>query len=148
MSARTKGPRYYNTTVPAQKRLNTMMELLGEYGAGTYMVERGADGPVAVAFQMDGLAFRIQPNVEGVRRRVEQGSERLRSGTTPDMVAWAQAAKLLELQLEAIASGQGPATEVLGGYVLTEAGRTVSDMLQERHGELMAGERLLLPRGT
>ena len=147
MAARGKGPRYYSTTVTTRKRLSTMMELLAEYGAGTYMVEQSEDGPVAVAFQMDGLAFRIQPDVDGLTRRVEKGQERLRTGTTASMVAWAQASELLRLQLEAIASGAGKVSEVLGGYVLTEAGRTVGDMLEERHAELMPGEHLLLPRG-
>jgi len=146
--ARGRGPRFYTTTITAQARLNTMMELLAEHGAGTYMVQRGEHGPDSVAFQMDGLAYRIRPDVDGLARRVEEGGERIRSGTTPAMVAWAQAAHLLELQLEAIASGAGKASEVLGGYVLTEQGRTVGDMLEERQGELMPGEQLLLPRGS
>lgn len=55
---------------------------------------------------------------------------------------------LLERQLEAIMSGGAKASEVLGGYVLTRSGRTVGDMIEERSGELMPGERLMLSRPT
>lgn len=130
MSTRTKGPRYYTTKKSAADFMSEIMGLLSEYGCGSYMVEQANGEPSAVAFQWGGLAYRIRPNTAGSYKAV----------------AWAQARHLLEMQLEAIESGAGKASEVLGGYVLTESGRTVGDMIEERSAELMPGERLMLPR--
>lgn len=149
MAARTLGPRYYTTKRSSGDFLRDIMGLLSEYGCGSYMVEQESGEPSAVAFQLDGLAYRLRPNVDGIARRLEEDGVAGRSNTAaPKTIAWAQARHLLELQLEAIASGVGKASEILGGYVLTENGRTVGDMIEERHAELMPGERLMLPKGT
>lgn len=143
---RTKGPRYYSTTRSSGDFLRDIMKLLSEYGCGSYMVEQENGEPKSVAFQFEGLAYRLRPNVEGIARRLEE--EGVRASAAPETIAWAQARHLLELQLEAVVSGVGRASEVLGGYVLTQKGRTVGDMIEERAAELLPGERLMLPRGS
>lgn len=146
MSTRTKGPRYYTTKKRPADFISEIMGLLSEYGCGSYMVEQACGEPSAVAFQLGGLAYRIRPNVQGIAERFrEDGIREPEHGV--GAVAWAQARHLLEMQLEAIESGAGRASEVLGGYVLTEGGRTVGDMIEERSAELMPGERLMLPGG-
>lgn len=145
MAGRTKGPRFYATKRSATDFATDIMQLLDDFGAGSYMVQREEGRTVAISFQMGGLAYRIRPNVRGVRERLEKHNL---NRAEPEAVAWAQARHLLELQLEAIQSGAGRASEVLGGYVLTSQGRTVGDMLDERTPELMPGEQLLLPKGA
>lgn len=146
MAGRTKGgPRYYSTKRSAAEFLGDIMKLLAEYGCGSYMVEQKDGAPAAVAFELDGLAYKLRPNVEGIRRRLEE--ERIRNADAR-AVAWAQTRHLLELQLEAITSGAAKASDVLAGYVLTSSGRTVGEMVEERAEELLPGERLLLPRGS
>lgn len=144
MSRTTGGPRFYSTKQSPSDFLGQIMSLLSEYGCDSYMVEQKAGKPEAVAFQWDGLAYRIRPNVAGIAERLEEAGK---GRVDPEAVAWAQARHLLEMQLEAIESGAGRASEVLGGYVLVETGRTVGDMIEERAGELLPGERLLLAPG-
>ena len=117
-------------------------KLLTEYGSGSFMVENQEGAPCAIAYQLDGLAYRIRPDVDAMGERLTRGRK---GRASADAVAWAQARHLLELQLEAIETGAARASEVLGGYVLTAAGRTVGEMIEERAEELMPGERLLLP---
>lgn len=147
MSTRTQGPRYYTTKKRPSDFMSEIMGLLSEYDCGSYMVEQEGGEPSAVAFQLNGLAYRIRPNVDGIRERFEADDIRPPAHGYK-AVAWAQARHLLEMQLEAIESGAGRASEVLGGYVLTESGRTVGDMIEERTEELMPGERLMLPRAA
>ena len=145
---RNKGnaPRFYEVKHSSAHFVAEITQLLTEYGSGSFMVENVDGCPTAVAFQLDGLAYRIRPDVAAMAERLT-GSRR--KGKAPaDAVAWAQARHLLELQLEAIETGAARASEVLGGYVLTSSGRTVGDMIEERAGELMPGERLLLPGGS
>lgn len=139
---RTKGPRFYATKRNADAFLREITTLLSEYGCGSYLVEQKDGAPSAIVFESGGLAYRIRPNVEAIAERLDEGGFR----SDPDAVAWAQARHLLELQLEAIESGAAKASEVLGGYVLTQSGRTVGDMIEERSSELLPGESLLLPR--
>ena len=141
---RNKGgaPRFYDTKLNAAHFVGEITKLLTEYGSASFMVENEGGQPCAIAYQLEGLAYRIRPDVDAMAERLTEGRKG-RAGA--DAVAWAQASHLLELQLEAIETGAARASEVLGGYVLTETGRTVGDMIEERAEELMPGERLLLP---
>ena len=141
---RNKGnaPRFYRVRKPATDFVADITKLLTEYGSSSFMVENENGSPVAIAFQLKGLAYRIRPDVEAMADRLTG-----HGGASADAVAWAQAFHLLELQLEAIETGAARASEVLGGYVLMETGRTVGEMIEERADELMPGERLLLPGG-
>lgn len=145
MSAvRNKGnaPRFYDTKLSAAHFVAEITKLLTEYGSGSFMVENREGAPCAIAYQLDGLAYRIRPDVDAMLERLTRGRK---GRASADAVAWAQARHLLELQLEAIETGAARASEVLGGYVLTAGGRTVGEMIEERAEELMPGERLLLP---
>ena len=148
MSVRNKGnaPRFYTVNRNSTHFVGQITQLLTEYGSGSFMIENEDGRPTAIAFQLNGLAYRIRPDVGAMADRLATSR---RKGKAPaDAVAWAQARHLLELQLEAIETGAARASEVLGGYVLTESGRTVGDMIEERTEELMPGERLLLPGGS
>ena len=147
MTVRNKGgaPRFYGTGRSAANFVADITTLLTEYGSGSFMVENQNGQPTAIAFQLDGLASRIRPDVGAMAERLVL---KRKGNANPYAVAWAQARHLLELQLEAIETGAARASEVLGGYVLTESGRTVGDMIEERAEELMPGERLLLPAGV
>lgn len=144
MTVRNQGgaPRYSETKLGAAHFVTKIQKLLGEYGADGFMVELSEGQPVAIAYQLGGLAYRLRPNVEAMAERLEKSRK---GRAKPAAVAWAQACHLLELQLEAIETGAARASEVLGGYVLTAAGRTVGDMIEERGPELLPGESLLLP---
>ena len=143
-SVRNKGgaPRFYDTKMSAAHFVGEITKLLTEYGSGSFMVENREGEPCAIAYQLDGLAYRIRPDVDAMLERLTRGRK---GRASADAVAWAQARHLLELQLEAIETGAARASEVLGGYVLTAGGRTVGEMIEERTEELMPGERLLLP---
>ena len=147
MSVRNKGkaPRFYQVTQNAAHFVGEITKLLTEFGSRSFMVENEGGAPCAIAYQLDGLAYRIRPDVDAMAERLARGPK---GRAKPDAVAWAQARHLLELQLEAIETGAARASEVLGGYVLTESGRTVGDMIEERAEELMPGERLLLGSGS
>ncbi len=138
-----KAPRFYRSGKSAAAYVAEITRLLTEFGSRSFMVENENGVPIAVAFQLGGLAYRIRPDVEAMAGRLKAIH-----ASKPDAVAWAQARHLLELQLEAIETGAAKASEVLGGYVLTAAGRTVGDMIEDRADEFMPGERLLLPGGS
>ncbi len=148
MSLRNKGnaPRFYSVSKVAPAFVADITKLLTEFGSSSFMVENENGSPVGIAFQLHGLAYKIRPDVDAMAERLAQAR---RKGQAPaDAVSWAQAFHLLELQLEAIETGSARASEVLGGYVLLETGRTVGEMIEERAAELMPGERLLLPSGS
>ena len=148
MTVRNKGnaPRFYQVGSNAAHFVGQITQLLTEYGSGSFMVENEDGSPVGIAFQLDGLAYRIRPDVQAMARRLHEA--RRKGKASPDAVAWAQARHLLEMQLEAIETGAAKVSEVLGGYVLTQSGRTIGEMIEERGEELMPGERLLLPGGV
>lgn len=145
MTVRNKGnaPRFHTSKRSAAQNVGDITKLLTEFGSEGFMVENEGGKPVAVAYQLGGLAYRIRPDIERMAQRLT-GAVAKRA----DAIAWAQARHLLELQLEAIETGAVRASEVLGGYVLTENGRTVGDMIEERADELLPGERLLLAAGS
>jgi hypothetical protein len=138
-------PRFYEASGSATGFVSKLTKLITEFGVDSFMVENKGGEPVGIAFQFDGLAFRVRPDVEGVRRRLERARRKGRA--SPETVAWAQSFALLEMQLEAIESGAAKASEVLGGYCFTKSGRTVGEVIEGRTGDLLAGERLMLPRG-
>lgn len=145
---RNKGnaPRFYEVKKSAASFVGEITQLLTEFGSESFMVENVSGAPVAIAYQLGGLAYRIKPDVAAMAERL--GRSNRKGKASADAVAWAQARHLLELQLEAIETGAAKASEVLGGYVLTATGRTIGDMIEERADELMPGERLLLPGGS
>lgn len=145
MSQRTKGPRFYTTSKSGAQFVSEIMSLLMEFGAESFHVQN-VDGKVsAIAFQAGGVAYQVAPNVDGVRRRLEDvGRSYVEKA---EAVAWAQLRAWVELQLEMIESGVVTAPEAFGGFALTSGGRTVAAMIQERRGELLPGESRLLPSG-
>jgi len=147
MAGRTKGgPRYYSTGKSAQQFVSEIMRLLGEFGASSFHVKQVKGQPVAIAFTIEAdsglLPFQIEPRFEGVRKRMSKARS---AKAEPEAVAWAQARHLIELQLEAVESGVVSVAQAFGGFAFLNTGRTVADMLEERTGELIAGEQLLLP---
>lgn len=140
---RGNAPRFYEVKKDAATFVGEITKLLTEFGSGSFMVENENGQPRAIAYQLDGLAYRIRPDVDAMAERLERSSRKGKASA--DAVAWAQARHLLELQLEAIETGAARASEVLGGYALTAGGRTVGEMIEERTSELLPGERLLLP---
>lgn len=145
MAQRKKGPRYYTTTKSAATSVAEIMALLMEFGADSFHVQQREKKPVGIAFVAAGIAFQLAPQVEGVRRRLAS-----MSGTKvadAEAVAWAQLRNWTELQLELIENGVLSAAQAFGGYALTSDNRTVAEMIEERHGELMPGETRLLPPG-
>ncbi len=148
MTIRNKdaAPRFYESKGSVAHFVGQITTLITEYGSDAFQVENRNGGPVAISFSLGGLAYRIRPDVAAMEERLERS--RPKGKAAADVVAWAQARHLLELQLEAIETGAARASEVLGGYVLTAAGRTVGEMIDERAEEFLPGERLLLPGGT
>lgn len=141
-------PRFYTTTVPAAKRVGQLMELLGRHPdlIDSYHVINQGGQVSAFAVSIQGVGYRFAPNIEGVRARMEEALDKKRA--EPLDVAWAQLYTLLEMQLEAIASGVAEVEDVFGGWALTSGGHTVGDMIRERRGELMPGEHPLLTAST
>lgn len=138
-----KAPRFYTTSVPASKRIAQLMELLGKHSDlidSYHVVNKGGEVD-AFAVSIAGVGYRFAPNVDGVAARMPSGR------AAPIDVAWAQLYTLLEMQLEAIASGVAEVEDVFGGWALTSAGHTVGDMIRERRSELMPGEHPLLSSG-
>lgn len=144
MAERKKGPRYYSTVKPVQKSVAEIMSLLSEFGAESFHVQQQGGVPSAIAFVLRGVVFQMAPSFEGLARRIEQEGVS-RHVKSAEAVAWAQFRNLLELQLEAVESGLMTPEAMFGGHALTSAGRTVAEMIEERHGELMPGETRLLP---
>ena len=143
MSERKKGPRFYTTSKSASQSVGEVVALLSEFGADSYQVQNRNGKPVSITFLAGGIVFQLSPQIEGMRKRLEQA----RSKADPAAVAWAQLRHWTELQLEIIESGVLTTEQAFGGYALTSAGHTVADMLGERHAELMPGETRLLPPG-
>ncbi len=147
LSVRNKdgAPRFYTASGTPGTYVGKITALLTEFGCASFMVENRKGVPWAVAFELEGLAYRVRPDVEPMRTRLEGTRGKT---ATPETVAWAQAAALLELQLEAIETGVARASDVLGGYVLTASGQSLGDLIEERAAELLPGSRLLLPGST
>lgn len=140
-------PRFYTTEVPASKRIANLMQLLGKYPGliDSYHVLNEGGEVAAMAVSIRGVGYRFAPNVPGVTKRMrEEGVTRY---AKPEDVAWAQLYTLLEMQMEAVASGVAEVEDVLGGWALTSGGHTVGDMIRERGRELMPGEHPLLTKG-
>ena len=138
-------PRYYSTSVPAAKRIASLMTLLGKFPGliDSYHVLNEGGRVAAFAVSIRGVGYRFAPNVEGVAARMKAGRKRAK----PEDVAWAQMYTLLEMQLEAVATGVAEVEDVLGGWALTSGGHTVGDMIRERGRELLPGEHPLLTSG-
>lgn len=144
-------PRFYTTVVPASKRIADLMGLFGKHAdlVDSYHVMNEGGRVAAFAVSIRGVGYRFAPNVEGIRdRMVEAGLSLSAKGTAePEAVAWAQLYTMIEMQLEAVATGVADVEEVFGGWALTSSGHTVGDMIRERRGELMPGEHPLLTAG-
>lgn len=141
-------PRFYTTKVSAAKRIGQLMELFGKHAGliDSYHVINEGGKPSAFAVSIHGVGYRFAPQVEGVRQRMIDAGMNLDAASTaePEDVAWAQFYTLIEMQLEAVASGIAPVEDLFGGWALTTGGHTVGDMIRERRGELMPGEHPLL----
>lgn len=146
MTERKKGPRYYQVTKTAAQSVASIMTLLAEFGAESFHVQQKDGQATAIAFVTRGVVFQLTPQLEGLRARMKKAGVSARINA--EAVAWAQIRNWVELQLELIENGVLSPTQAFGGYALTSTGRTVADMLDERHGELMPGESRLLPPGT
>lgn len=149
--ARTKGPRFYTTSKKAAHFTRKTLELLGEFGAKSVHAEY-QDGEVsAIAFVLEtaagDVAFRMRPNIPGIRRRLQEDGVAGRPKHGAEAVAWAQLHALIELQCEAVESELVTVAEAFAGWALTSTGRTVAQMIEERAGELMPGETMLLTGG-
>lgn len=145
-----KKPRFYTTSIPASRRVAQTIEMMADYPdlIDSYHVLNEGGSIAVLAVQIDGVGYRFRPNTPGVKRRMEESGLNLeaRSTPAPEDVAWAQLHHLLQMQLEAVASGVAGAEDVFGGYALVQHG-TVGDMIRERRAELMPGEQLLLTSG-
>lgn len=145
---RTKGPRFYRTSKSAQKSVSEIVELLGEFGASSYHVQNRNGQPQAIAFAMPtptgDLAFKIEPEIEGIRKRTQTSA----SAAEPEAIAWAQARHFIELQLEIIESGTFRPAQIWAGFTLVNSGETIAEMIEHRADELLPGERLMLPGGA
>lgn len=143
-------PRFYTTSRAVPKIMAEIMELLtGFEMVDSYHVDSGGGEPRAIAFMVDGVPYRLRPQVDGIRRRLEEeGIAHLKSTADPKAIAWAQLHALLELQLEAVESGAVGFEDVMGGFALTSGNHTVGDMIRERRGELLPGEHPLLTPGA
>lgn len=149
--ARTKGPRFYTTDRKASEFARETLELLGEFGAKSVHAEY-TDGDVsAIAFVLEtgrgDVAFRMRPNVPGVRRRLQEDGVASRPKHGAEAVAWAQLKTMVEMQCEAVESELVTVAEAFAGWALTSGGRTVAEMIEERAGELLPGETMLLTGG-
>ena len=72
---RNKGgaPRFYDTKMSAAHFVGEITKLLTEYGSGSFMVENREGEPCAIAYQLDGLAYRIRPDVDAMGERLTRG---------------------------------------------------------------------------
>lgn len=140
-------PRYYTTSVSAHRSVGNIQGLLNEHGAKRVMTESQDGKPAGIAWSMETphgeVAFRLQPKIEGVRRRMkEAGVLGKYDSADPADVAWKQIHVLIEMQLEAIANEAVTAAQVFGGLAMVETGETVADMI-EGGAEQVTGRNLL-----
>lgn len=138
-------PRFYTSKKTAPDRVGEIMGLLAKYPAAidSYHVLNEGGKVAAFAVSIQGVGYRFQPQVEGVRRRMEEAGAIKPPNASPEAVAWAQMYTLVEMQLEAVANGVASVEEVFGGWAIV-GDRTVGQMIRDRRGELMPGENLLL----
>lgn len=146
---RTKGPRGYETSKSANELAGQCQGLLADFGADSVHMKLENGTPVGIGFVIatpnGKIPFRLMPDIEGVRRRLEESS---RSGqASPEATAWFQVKQYLEALLELNESGMASATELLGGMAVTETGATVAEMIEERPGDLLQGGTLMLGPG-
>lgn len=143
-------PRFYTTTVAAEKTAFEIASLLRKYGARDFHLSYDEDGePDAVAFTMAvpnlGLVpVRFRPKIDGVARRLpKKGRRGGRKELDIDQArrtAWRQVCTLIEMQLEAVENGVRAFHELfLSDIVVGETGQTVGERLEE------GGVPLLLP---
>lgn len=145
--ARKKGPRFYQTGQSPAKSIAEIQHLLSDFGVASYHVQQEDGQPVALAWvvEMAGgmVPFRFRPNVEGLRERFDRTGVR-GPRESVEAVAWRQAQELIELKLEIVESGAATLAQEFAGYVLTDGGRTVADVIQTGEGRLADGETPLL----
>lgn len=146
---RTKAPRGYTTSKSANELAGQCQGLLADFGADSVHMKLEEGSPIGIGFVIPTpngkVPFRIMPDLEGVRRRLDEAS---RSGqASPAAVAWFQVHQYLEALLELNESGMASAVELLGGMAVTETGATVAQMIEERPGDLLRGSDLMLEPG-
>ena len=150
MTTRTDAPRYAYTEKTAAAFINEATGLLADYPeiVASYHVQQSPEeGVTGLAFILStthgqSVPVMLRPHVEGMRTRLEEvGRSDLADART---VGWAQVRHLLELQLEAVASGAARAEEVFGGAALTSGNRTVGEAMDAGEVDFMPGDRPLL----
>lgn len=146
--SRQKHPRMAWTDKSVGTFVAEITGLLTDFGAKSHAVLNTGGHPSAIAFVLETDAgdrvFRLEPDVEGMRRRLDQYNRS--DFAAPETVAWAQVRHLIEFQLEVIETNSLSAAQVFGGFALTSSDRTVAEVIEEApQGEFLPGERLLLP---
>lgn len=146
--ARKKGPRGYETSKSPAKLFGECQELLADFGAESVHAKYEDGTPVAIGFVLKTpngtVPYRLEPDIEGVRRRMQES----RSGKAgPGAVAWFQTRQLLEALLEFNESGLASVTHLLAGMAISETGQTIGGLIEDRPGDLLRGETLLLEPG-
>jgi len=149
--SRQKGPRYYRARKPTSHYIQQAVALLQEYPevVASYHVLQSEEGVRMLAFNLrlpsgDVAPVQLRPEVEGVRERLARVDG---DHADPATVAWAQLHALLELQLEAVASGAARASNVFGGSMLTSGDQTVGEAIEGGGADLLEGQTPLLGSG-
>lgn len=146
MGGKKKGPRGYRSGKSPRELAGECQELLADFGADSVHVRFEDGEPAELAFVLDTpeagkIPFRFEPDVEGVRRRLEDGPSVKRG---PETVAWFQTKQLLEATLEFNANGLASVTRLLAGMAVGSDGKSVGDLLAERPEALLSDDRRLL----
>lgn len=145
-------PRFYRSTKTREHYVQKAVELLQSYPevVASYHVAQTETGIRKLVFGLrlpsgEVAPVQIEPEIVGTQARLDALE---RSDTaSAEVVAWAQLHALLEMQLEAVASGAARPSEVFGGAVLTSADRTIGNALEEGAADVLEGEVPLLQAG-
>lgn len=147
----------YTTEINVSRTLREIMELLTEAGAQSVVVKYVERQPVAVQFLIDTqfgeLAYSLPANTEGVWRQLSVQSQqttrddrgRLRRPVPLHLVTREQAQRVgwriikdwLEAQLAIVEAGMVPLPQVFLPYQTGADGRTVYEVLADRHMRLL-----------
>lgn len=133
--------RFYTTSVHPDKTAREIQEVLAEAGARhvrtSYKPEGGSVESVEFTLEIDGeqVGFRLAPDVEGMKRALEEDESITASSrqTTEhaERVAWRNLKAWLEAQLAFRAANQAEIDQILLGWGITPSGDTIYEQIVE-----------------
>lgn len=137
----------YTTTVPVDKTVSQISQVLGSKGAQRVMVEWYDCKPKAVTFVVfmndSPIHFRLPCNVSGVQRALRKQRQNTVANKLEqcERIAWRIVKDWVEAQVALVEAGQAEITEVFLPYAMENSGRTFYELFVDNHQKQLGDGR-------